>query len=113
MPASVWIAIGPREWRPRLEYPPVRIVQYAAELLKAGIEKHDIGGIRVPIFGVAKTVEHLFRYKRIVGESLAIEGLREALRQKKATPAQIARYATEAGVWERMEPYMTALTGHA
>ena len=113
MPPRVWLAIGPKEWRPRVQYPPIRIARFSPELLKAGVEKHDIEGIRVPIFGVAKTIADLFRYKRTVGDSLAIEGLREALRQKKATPAQIARYAADAGVWNRMEPYMTALTGNA
>jgi predicted transcriptional regulator of viral defense system len=113
MPPKVWIAIGPKEWRPRVQYPPVRVARFSPELLKTGVEKHDIESIRVPIFGVAKTVADLFRYKRIVGDSLAVEGLREALRQKKATPAQIARFAADAGVWKRMEPYMTALTGNA
>jgi hypothetical protein len=41
---------------------------------------------------------------------VAIEGLRAALRERKASPAQIARHANEAGIWKVMEPYVTALT---
>ena len=63
----------------------------------------------------------LFRYRRSAGQryqkspglNLAIEGLRETLRLRKATPSEIARYATEAGVWKVMQPYLEALTANA
>jgi hypothetical protein len=74
------------------------------------MERHVIDGVEVPIFGVAKTIADLFRYRRTVGINVALEGLREALRKRKATPAQIAEYASAARVWKTMEPYMSALT---
>jgi len=113
IPSKVWIAIGGKDWRPRVQYPPVRIARFPDQLLTSGVEYHQVEGIRVPIFSVGKTVADLFRYRRTVGDLLAIEGLREALRQKKAKPGEIARYATEAGVWKTMEPYMMALTSDA
>ena len=64
----------------------------------------------MPVFGTAKTIADLFRYRRTVGINIALEGLREALRKRKATPAQIARYARDARVWKAMEPYASALT---
>lgn len=48
-----------------------------------------------------------------MGDALAIEGLRQALRQRKATPAEISREAAAAGVWATMEPYLMALTSDA
>lgn len=113
MPSTVWIAIGRKDWRPRVQYPPVRIARFSDEQLAIGVEHHKVEGIAVPIFGVAKTVADLFRYKRTVGDVLAVEGLREALRRRKAKPAEMARYATDAGVWRTMEPYLTALTSDA
>ncbi len=112
MPSKVWIAIGRKDWRPRVQYPPVRITRFPGEMLTAGVEHHDIEGIRVPIFGVAKSVVDLFRYKHTVGDGLAVEGLLEALRQRKANASEIARYAADAGVWKSMQPYVTALTSH-
>jgi hypothetical protein len=67
----------------------------------------------VPVFRVAKTVADLFRYRRTVGDLLAIKGLRQALRQSRATPAEIAREAEAAGVWATMQPYVMALTSDA
>ena len=113
MPPKVWIAIGRKDWRPRLTYPPIRIARFSDELLQRSVERKRIAGTLVPVFDVAKTVADLFRYRRTVGDALAIEGLRQALRQRKAKPAQIAREAEAAGVWATMEPYVMALTSDA
>lgn len=113
MPPKVWIAIGRKEWRPRIAYPPLRVARFSDEQLRRGVERKKIAGTTVPVFGVAKTVSDLFRYRRTVGELLALEGLRQALRQRKATPAQLAREAQAAGVWPTMQPYLMALTTDA
>ena len=98
MPARVWMAIAPKAWRPRIEYPAIRFVRFPKERLEKGVEFHVIDGVRVPIFGVANTVADVFRYRRVLGTTLAIEGLRETLRRKKTTPAQISKQAVEGGV---------------
>jgi predicted transcriptional regulator of viral defense system len=110
LPPKVWMAIGPKEWRPRFRYPPVRFARFPQTQLRSDVEHHRIDGVRVPIFGVAKTITDLFRYRRTVGINLALEGLREALRNRKATPAEIAKRAMKSGVWKTMEPYMNALS---
>jgi len=113
MPPKVWIAIGRKDWRPRITYPPLRVARFSDEELRRGVERKKIAGTTVPVFGVAKTVADLFRYRRTVGELLAVEGLRQALRQRKATPAQLAREAQAAGIWRTMQPYLMALTSDA
>lgn len=113
MPPKVWIAIGRKDWRPRVNYPPLRVARFSDEELGRSVEGKKIAGTAVPVFGVAKTVADLFRYRRTVGELLAVEGLRQALRQRKATPAQIAREAQAAGVWTTLQPYLMALTSDA
>ena len=110
IPARVWLAIGPKDWRPRLKYPPMRFAHFSVKQLRAGVEHHSIEGASVPIFSITKTIADLFRYRRQVGINIAIEGLREAIQRRKATPGEIARSATEGGVWKVMEPYMSALT---
>lgn len=113
MPPKVWIAIGRKDWRPRITYPPLRVARFSEEELRRGVQCKKIAGTPVPVFGVAKTVADLFRYRRTVGDLLALEGLRQALRQHKATPAQLAREAQAAGVWRTMQPYLMALTSDA
>ena len=60
MPRRVWIAISPKDWKPQIDYPPLRIVRFADKFLGDGVETHDIEGVRVPIFGVAKTIADAF-----------------------------------------------------
>ena len=109
LPPKVWMAIGPKDWRPRFRYPPVRFARFPEPQLHSGVEHHIVDGIEVPIFGIAKTIADLFRYRRTVGINVAMEGLREALRQRKATPAEIATCAVKRGVWKIMEPYVSAM----
>ena len=113
MPPKVWIAIGRKDWRPRVTYPPIRIARFPDALLRRSVEHKTIAGTSVPVFGVAKTVADLFRYRRTVGDALAVEGLRQALRQRKATPAELTREAEAGGAWATMEPYLMALTSDA
>jgi predicted transcriptional regulator of viral defense system len=120
IPSRVWIAIGSRDWRPQIDAPPVEIVRFPPKAFETGIERHAIEGVPVRIYDPAKTVVDLFRVRLRGGKrgggaggSLAVEGLKEALRQRKATPAVLARYAIAAGIWQDMQPYLEALTTDA
>lgn len=110
MPRRVWIAIGPKDWKPQIEYPPLRIVRFADKFLRNGVEIHEIEGVSVPIFGVAKTIADMFRHRRSVGLDVAVQGMKEALRQRKTPPSEIASYAIQGGVWTTLRPYLEALT---
>lgn len=56
IPAWVSIAIGPKDWHPQFDYPPVRVFRMSGEALTAGVVEHSIDGTRVRVFGPAKTV---------------------------------------------------------
>jgi len=110
MPRRVWIAIGPKDWKPRIDYPPLRIVRFADKFLRDGVETHDIEGVPVPIFGVAKTIADVFRHRRSVGIDIAVPALKEALRRRKTTPSEISACAMRGGVWNALRPYLEAFT---
>lgn len=121
IPSRVWMAIGPKDRQPGITRPPMQFVRFGIKVLGVGIEEHDIEGVTVRIYNPAKTVVDMFRYRvsagrryqRSPGLNLALEGLRKALRQRKATPSEIAGYATDAGVWNVIEPYLQAMTANA
>jgi hypothetical protein len=48
MPPKVWIAIGRKDWRPRLTYPPTRIARFSDELLQRGVESKTIARKATP-----------------------------------------------------------------
>jgi predicted transcriptional regulator of viral defense system len=121
IPWRVWMAIGPKDRRPRADHPPLQFVRFRDRMLRSGVDEHLIEGVPVRIYNPAKTVVDLFRYRQRAGKryqkspglNLALEGLREALRRRKATPAEIARYATDGGVWKIVQPYLDAMTANA
>jgi predicted transcriptional regulator of viral defense system len=112
MPRRVWMAIGTSDWAPVQSYPPLRIVRFTANYLRQGIEHHAIAGVDVPVYSVPKTLADLFRNPRLVDRSIAVEGLRAVLRQRKATPGEIAWAAKAGGAWKVMQPYIEALTSN-
>ena len=88
------------------------MARFADTLLAESVETHVIEGVPVKVFAVAKTVADCFRHRNKIGLSVAIEGLQEALRQRKATPAEIARQAEQGRVATVSRPYLEALTAN-
>jgi predicted transcriptional regulator of viral defense system len=110
MPHRVWMAIGHRDWRPNLSHTPLRILRLAPHLLALGVETHPIENVPVRIFNVPKSVSDMFRNRRALGTEAAVQALKEALRQRKTTPAELADYAMRTGAWRTLKPYLEALT---
>lgn len=66
-------------------------------------------GVRVRIFSPAKTIADCFKYRNKLGLDVAMEALRDGLRQRKCTVDQLWRYAKVDRVSAVMRPYIEAL----
>jgi predicted transcriptional regulator of viral defense system len=109
MPAKVWMAITRTDRASRNTQPPMRFVRFSPRRMTHGVTVHRIEGVAVSITDPAHTVIDMFRYRSVVGLPLAIEGLKEVLRTRMATPADLARIATEERIWSVMRPYLETL----
>lgn len=109
LPADVWVAIDRRARRPQLAYPRLRVVRFGGPALAAGIEEHRVEGQRVKVYGVAKTLADLFKYRNKVGLDVVLEALREAWRERRFTMEDLDRYARICRVQRVMGPYLEAL----
>ena len=109
---KVWIAIGAKDWEPVVDFPPIKVVRFAGRLLEQGVETHEIEGVPVRVFGVAKTVADCFRFRSTVGITVALEGLQEALRQRKASPAELMQTFETGRIASVARPYLEALTAN-
>ena len=109
MPGKVWMAIGAKDWMPAGNGGAIQVVRYADRFLKEGIETQVIDKVSVKMFDIASTLADCFRHPRKVALTVAIEGLREALRQRKAAPAEIAEQARNRGSYATLRPYLEAL----
>lgn len=109
IPSAVSIAIGPKDREPQLGYPPVRVYRMSGRALASGVEEHELDGLRVRVFGLAKTVADCFKFRNKIGHDVAIEALQEAVRSRRASPAQIMEFAEIDRVAKVIRPYLEAL----
>lgn len=109
LPHAVWMTIPHKARAPNPAGLRLEIVRATGEAMSAGIERFDVEGVSVPVYGVAKTVADCFKHRRHVGEDVAIEALRDALRQRKTTPTELMRFAVIDRVAHRMTPFIKAM----
>jgi predicted transcriptional regulator of viral defense system len=108
-PASVWIALRKGARTPALTSPSLRLVRLSGPSLTGGIEDHKIEGVTIRVYSAAKTVADCFKFRNKIGLDVAIEALKDCLREKKASVNEIYRYAKICRVSNIIRPYMEAL----
>ena len=86
----------------------MRIVRFSGKALVEGVDKHMVEGVAVRIYNPAKTVADCFKYRNKIGLDVALEALRETLRERKCTVDELWQYAKICRVTEVMRPYMEA-----
>lgn len=109
LPHQTWIAMDRKAARPRGSHPDIKVVRFSGKALTDGIEDHDIAGVRVRIYNPAKTIADCFKYRNKIGLDVALEALREAIRERKCTVDDLWKYAGICRVSKIMRPYMEAL----
>ncbi|GAB1538291.1 type IV toxin-antitoxin system AbiEi family antitoxin domain-containing protein [Scytonema sp. NUACC21] len=108
-PFEVWLAIGQKARTPKDELLPLRVVHMSGKALESGIEEHEIEGIRVPIYSLAKTVADCFKFRNKIGLDVALEALRECWKERRCTIDEIWHYAKICRVQNVMRPYLDSL----
>jgi predicted transcriptional regulator of viral defense system len=108
-PASVWIALRQGARTPALNSPSLRLVRLSGPSLTEGVENHRIEGVPVRVYSAAKTVADCFKFRNKIGLDVAIDALKDILRQKKASINEIHRYAKICRVSNVIRPYLESL----
>jgi predicted transcriptional regulator of viral defense system len=108
-PSEVWLAIGVKARRPKMDYPPLRIVRFSGAALSEGVETHRIEGVNVRVYSAAKTVADCFKYRNKIGIDVAVEALKEFTRKRRSAASELARHARARGVSRIMQPYLDAI----
>jgi predicted transcriptional regulator of viral defense system len=108
-PPAIWIALRKGSRKPALTSPSLRIVRLSGPSLTEGAENHEVEGVPIRVYSAAKTVADCFKFRNKVGLDVAIEALKDCLRQKKANVNEIYRYAKICRVSNVIRPYMEAL----
>jgi predicted transcriptional regulator of viral defense system len=109
LPRQVWIAMPRGSHVPRLDYPPVKMVQFTGEAFSEGVEVFERDQVSLRIYGVAKTVADCFKHRNKIGLDVALEALRDARSQKKASADDLWHFAKICRVANVMRPYLEAV----
>ena len=109
LPRQLWIAMPRGSHLPRIDYPPVKMVQYTGAAYAQGIEEHERDQVMLRVYSVAKTVADCFKHRNKIGLDVALEALKEARERKKASADELWRYAKICRVAHVMRPYLEAL----
>lgn len=112
LPRRVWIAIGAKDWEPKITYPKIRAVRFREPYFSGGVEEHQMGAATIRMYTIPKTLADAFRNRHLVDRSIAIEALKAAIEQRKATPSALAEAAQTYGAWNQMRPYLEAVTSN-
>ncbi len=108
-PFEIWLAIENKAVKPKLDYPPLRIVRFSGVAFTEGVEEHVVDGVTVRVTSVAKTVADCFKYRNKIGLDVAMESLREAWNEKRMTSDEIWHFAKVCRVANVMRPYLESL----
>jgi predicted transcriptional regulator of viral defense system len=108
-PFEVWLAIDRRTRLPRPDVLPLRVVRFSGEALHAGIEEHAVEGVPVRIYSAGKTVADCFKYRNKIGLDVALEALRDYLKERRGTVDELWGYAEICRVARVMRPYLEAM----
>ena len=110
LPFEVWIAIDRTARRPKEPELPIRIVRFSGAALTQGVEKHQMEGVTIQVYNLAKTVADCFKYRNKIGLDVALEALRECRRERRCTSEDLWHYAKICRVANVMRPYLEAIS---
>lgn len=106
LPPEIWIAVERRERTPSVRGIPLRVVRFSGAAFTEGVQTQKIEGRKVRVYGVAKTLADLFKYRNKIGLDVALEALREAWRDRRFTMDELDRAARVCRVDTVMRPYV-------
>jgi len=83
-------------------------VHFSDSSLRYGVEVRKVEGVALRITSPAKTVADCFKFRNKVGLDVALDALREVLRERKAPTDDLWRCAKVNRVANVMRPYLEA-----
>ncbi len=94
---------------PKLDYPPIKMVQYSGSAYTEGIETFNYNNIMLRIYNPAKTIADCFKHRNKIGLDVAIEALREARAKMKVSTDELWHFAKVCRVANVIRPYLEAI----
>lgn len=110
VPHYIYVAYQHNWFKPKIDYPPIKIFRYSENSYNAGIKEHIIDGIKVKIYLPEKTIADCFKFRNKIGLDVAIEALKIYWqKQKNPNINLILKYAKICRAEKIIRPYLESL----
>ena len=110
-PSDIYIAVPRNKSKINLTYPPVKVFYFSDLFYKNGVETVKSKHGRFRIYTPEKTICDLFRYQKKMGESIAIEALRNYSTRRNRDLNKLITMAKRCRVEKIITPILKGLVG--
>lgn len=109
-PSEIYVAVPNNTDKFILNYPPIKVYYFGDNYYEPGIETIGTKSGTIRIYNKEKTIGDLFRYINKIGEDVAVESLKEYLKnRKKMSIPKLLEFAEICGVRKKIEPMVKAI----
>jgi len=109
IPYKIYIALPKDIKKPRLDYPPLDVIWLSKDSYSAGVVKHRLDAVKVRIYDREKTITDCFKFRKKIGQDVAVEALQEYMRGTNRDLQKLVEYARINRVEKIIRPYLEAL----
>jgi len=109
IPHAVDVALERGSRRPRLKHPRLRVFWFSGPAWHEGVGPYRVDGTPVRITTPAKTVADMFKFRRQLGQDVAIEALKEYTEWPTFDVTELLHAARICRVEEVITPYLEVL----
>lgn len=111
IPAVVHLAVKRGSYHQlKVDAVPVHVYRYDAQTFDAGLAQHDVGGVKVNVYGVARSVVDAFKFRHKIGLDVALEALHLARSREQLKNRELLHFARLLRVEVPMRPYLQSVT---
>jgi predicted transcriptional regulator of viral defense system len=109
IPHYVYVALPQAIKKTRINYPPVKFFYRSDQQYLAGIQEYTIDGVAIRIYDKEKTITDCFMYRKQIGGDIALEALKDYMRQPSPNIHLLMEYARINRVEKLIRPYVETL----
>ncbi len=109
IPSGYYVAIPEKSRAALPEYPPIELFYWKEIDHSLGMINVEIEEEAVKMYDIEKTVCDMIKHRKVVGEDLALEVLKNYLNRRKRNLVKISQYADELGIKDKLSTYLTVL----
>ncbi len=109
-PSEIYVAVPNNTDKFIMNYPPIKVYYFIENYFQLGIQTIETNSGEIRIYNKEKTISDLFRYINKIGEDIAIESLKEYLKNNKTRNIPLLLHYSEiCKVKNKIEPMIKAI----